>query len=400
MILKETVINAVETLWTNRFRSVLTLLGIVIAVAAVISVVSLLEGMSRQVSGFIKGLGSDMLWIMPGREGEEMPQGELTPADASALLAGCPSVVRVAPMLQVRMKATFRGQTSLAAIIGTTTDFHEIRDWYVTVGRLLSRVDVESGRNVCIIGDDIARKLGFDANLMGRGIEIEGRLFTVVGLLERKGTFFTQTQDDIVLMPLTAAARLSGEWYSRHIGIMAQAANPELADDASGQIKSILRRRHRLAPDDPDDFRVSTQEQVLDFFHRSKKVVLVVLVGIVAISLVVGGIGIMNIMLVSVTERTREIGILKALGAREKDILMQFLLEAVLLSLAGGVIGIVAGIGISFLVAEMSPLPSPYIPMWAILLSFVFSASVGVFFGMYPAVKASMLSPVEALRYE
>lgn len=400
MILKETVINALETLWTNRFRSALTLLGIVIAVAAVISVVSILEGMSRHVSGFIKGLGSDMIWIVPGGEGEEVPRGELTSQDAAALLAACPTLLRVAPLLQARMRITARGQSVFASVIGTTSDFHEIRDWYVTAGRLLSRVDIESGKNVCLLGDDICRRLGFEPAMIGQSVEISGRVFIVVGILERKGSFFAQAQDDIVLVPFPALVRLVGEAQARHIGIMAQTGDPTVVNDAVDQIRSVLRRRHKLAPDEPDDFRISTQEQVLDFFHRSSKVILVVLIGIVGISLVVGGIGIMNIMLVSVTERTREIGILKALGAREKDIMVQFLLEAVLLSLAGGVLGVIFGVAISFLVAEMSPLPAPHIPLWAVLLGFVFSASVGVFFGMYPAVKAAMLSPVEALRYE
>jgi putative ABC transport system permease protein len=400
MILKETIVNALETLWTNRLRSVLTLLGIVIAVAAVISVVSILEGMSRTVSGFVKGLGSDMIWIVPGREGEEVPRGELTSQDAAALLASCPALVRVAPMLQARMRTCGRGQSIFASVIGTTTDFHEIRDWYVIAGRLLSRVDIESGKNVCLLGDDICRKLEFEPAMIGQSVEIAGRIFAVVGILERKGTFFAQAQDDIVLIPLPAAARLVGDAQARHIGVMAQTSDPKAVDDTVDQIKSVLRRRHKLASDEPDDFRISTQEQVLDFVHRSGKVILVVLVGIVGISLVVGGIGIMNIMLVSVTERTREIGILKALGAREKDILLQFLFEAVLLSLAGGVIGVILGIAVSFVVSEMSPLPTPYIPLWAVLLGFAFSASVGVFFGMYPAVKAAMLSPVEALRYE
>ncbi|MBI5367881.1 MAG: ABC transporter permease [Planctomycetes bacterium] len=404
MVLLENVHSAVTEIRANMFRSVLTVLGIVIAVMAVISVVSILQGMSLYITEFIQGMGSDAMWVVPyqppGRAGSELGRIELTYDDAQAIYLSCPQIKKTAPLLQASAELVLGNSSCTSSVIGTSSDFPEIRNWYVDAGRYFSELDMRHRKNVCVIGREVLRKLGAAETLVGQPIRLNDRQFHVVGLLERKGSFFGQSQDDIVLIPFPTAEKIYGNDLARHISILCQVYDSEMTKEASALMKEILRKRHRLEEKQPDDFQISTQDQILEFFNKATKITTVVLAGIVGISLLVGGIGIMNIMLVSVTERTREIGVLKALGARPKDILAQFLVEAILLSLFGGILGVILGFAVGFGVSALSPLPRAFVPLWAVVLSLVFSGAVGVFFGMYPAIKAARLNPIDALRWE
>jgi len=404
MLVVENVKSALLELWSNRFRSFLTVVGIIIAVMAVIGVVSILEGMSAHVTNFILGLGADVIWIAPKQGGMFRGSAEpryLVMADAEAIESQCDSVRYACPIHQLPITVRYRGTETQTPLAGTTLSFQEVRNWYVDVGRFFSPVDLAHAKSVCVLGRDVAGELEKDpAALVGKDIYIEGNAFRVIGLLEKKGSFLGQKQDQIVVVPISAARKLMGPSVYRSVTIMAQAVGSQETEEASHEIRALLRRRHRLRLGSSDDFELITQEQTLAFFRKTSRVVTVVLAGIVGISLLVGGIGIMNIMLVSVTERTREVGILKAIGASRRDVLIQFLTEAVVLSLIGGLIGIALGAGLGVLVGLLSPLPQAQVPLWAVALGFLFSAGVGISFGLYPAMKAARLNPIEALRYE
>ena len=372
MVFIENLLAALSELWVNKFRSILTTLGIIIATSSVICVVSLLEGMTRYMSTFIQGLGSDAIWIQPDLTSRaDIGEVKLTEADARAIASNCKQTVRrVAPMLQRQVSLRYRTKQAVISLTATTSDYSKIRNWYVDEGRYFTDLDEAYRKYVCVLGRTVGDALDVKESLLGKKVRIGPHVFTVVGLLEKKGNLFGQDQDKMLLIPMSTAKKLYGERAAEQILILAQAASSEIADLAVEGIEETLRRRHRISGERKNDFAIHTQDQALDFFNKSSKVATFVLAGVVSISLIVGGIGIMNIMLVSVTERTREIGVLKALGARDKDILVQFLTEAIVLS----------GVGIG--------------------LGFAFSAGVGVFFGMYPAVKAARLHPIDALRYE
>ncbi len=402
MILLDTVSGAVGELRSNPFRSVLTTLGIVIAVMAVIAVVSVLEGMNAKITGQIAGLGSDSMWVTPkdlkGQEGQS--RSELTIDDAEDIRRSCSAVATLAPIISTNAQLTFAGRHTSSQVQGTTPEYGAIRDWSVDVGRFFNNVEEQHRKNVCVLGRDTAKRLGEEAALVGQEIQIDNSLFRVVGLLERKGSVGGQSQDETVLIPFGTAYKIYGEFAAKRITVMSKVVSTQMTEEAAEQVKSVLRRRHNIGREDQEDFEVHTQKQILEAFGKISKVTTLVLVGIVGISLLVGGIGIMNIMLVSVTERTREIGVLKALGAKPKDILLQFLIEAVLLSMFGGLIGILLGFLVSQGVSRFTELQAAAPPAWAIGLSVAFSAGVGVFFGMYPAVKAARLNPIDALRWE
>jgi putative ABC transport system permease protein len=324
----------------------------------------------------------------------------LTVDDAIDIQKRCGHVVAVSPMFQNQIQLKYRNREVIAPLLATTPSFRKIRNWYPDDGRFFGEIDLSQSRNVCVLGRELLRKIDADERIIGQEVSFEGRVFTVIGLLEKKGAFLGKSQDDVLIVPLTTARKIFGARSQDTLQILAQADRSERANDARDQIEEVLRDRHGLALQEKNDFEITTQDQALSFFNRASRVTTFVLAGVVSISLLVGGIGIMNIMLVSVTERTREIGILKALGSRDKDILLQFLIEALLLSLIGGTIGVVLGVLAGYAVSWFSPIPSPTVPIWAISLGFLFSAGVGVFFGMYPAVKAARLNPIEALRYE
>ena len=410
MLLLENFRVATQELWANKFRSTLTTLGIIIAVTSIIAVVAIIQGAALFMTEAIQGLGPNIIWVgahrPPGESGQQMGRIELTYDDALAIPNLCPAVVEVAPMVFRRAQIAFNGEQHDTDMLGTTPEFQRVRNWYVDEGRYFSRVELDTRKNVAVIGREVIRGLDTKPDrILGEAIWINGRRFQVVGLLEEKGSLLGSNQDDIAMIPLTTSTKLFGPRSLRQVFINAQAKSSELTQEAVSQIRRLLRRRHNLEAHEPDDFQFFTQDQLLEIFGKISFVMTAILGGIVSVSLLVGGVGIMNIMLVSVTERTREIGIRKAVGARGRDILWQFLIESVTLSLLGGLIGLAGGWAIAklgtFILATFLEFPfGVHIPIWAIALSVVFSGGVGVTSGFYPAYKASLLDPIEALRHE
>src|SRR5262249_42195041 len=280
-----------------------------------------------------------------------------------------------------------------------SSDFQHIRNFFVDAGRCFGPVETDNRRQVCVLGRELLRKLRADDGIVGGEISVDGKRFRVLGLLEEKGSFLGNSMDDVLLVPYTTALDMFPD-ASRLLAFMAQAESPTQVPEAKAQIITALRRRHHLGPDQPNDFRIQTQDEVLKEFNKISVIATSVLTGIVGVSLLVGGIGIMNVMLVSVTERTREIGLRKALGARRRDILAQFLTEAVVLSTAGGLIGVLLGYAATYLASLHPDMVDVSIPLWAVALGLGFSMVVGVVFGLLPAFKAAILQPIDALRYE
>jgi putative ABC transport system permease protein len=285
--------------------------------------------------------------------------------------------------------------------MGVNDDFPEIHNYFVADGRFFSDIDLRHRRKVAVVGRHVADELRLGESAVGREIYVGGRAATVIGVMEEKGQALGQDLDDLVFVPFDTALTLFGRRAGDQVQLRLK-AEPDAVAEVEEGIRRVLRRRHAIPDDDPSDFQVLKQDDLLDLYRSILGAVTAVIGGVVGVALIVGGIGIMNIMLVSVTERTREIGLRKAVGARRRDILWQFLIEAVALSLLGGVLGLALGYGLGALVIALLPidLPPAYVPLWAVLLAFGFSAAVGVFFGIYPAGKASRLDPIEALRYE
>ena len=284
-------------------------------------------------------------------------------------------------------------------IEGVAPSYHTVRNFPVDVGRPFAAVDVERAQQVCVVGREVLRKFDIDEGVVGTSILLDGRRFRVIGVLESKGSFFGQSLDDVILIPYTTALKMYPV-FRRSMVIAGQAVSAEAVPEAKAQVTNLLRRRHGLEAYQPDDFIVQTQGEILAAFNNVGTVAVSVLAGIVGISLLVGGIGIMNVMLVSVTERTREIGLRKAVGARRRDILLQFLTEAMTLSLIGGGLGIALGYALSSLASLHPRMVDVVVPVWAVLLGFGISAGTGVVFGIVPALKAALLNPIDALRHE
>jgi putative ABC transport system permease protein len=293
------------------------------------------------------------------------------------------------------------GRRFTSYVLGVSEEYEEVLNHTAARGRFFGPLDIRSRANVCTVGEEIVRRLQLGAEPVGREIEVDGRTCTVVGVMEKKGETFGQNRDEIVWLPYTTALLAYGRDAERSMLVDVKARSAESVDLAKSQIRSVLRANHRLAGDAPDDFKILAQEELLKATSGILAVVTTVIGAVVGIALVVGGIGIMNVMLVSVTQRTREIGVRKAVGARRRDVMIQFLVEAVTLALVGGVLGVLLGWGLGVLGASLIPgFPPAHVPLWAIALAFGFSAAVGIFFGIYPAAKASSLDPIEALRHE
>ena len=404
----QSFIEALESLATNKTRSGLTIIGIVIGVAAVIAIVSIGRGAEGTITGSIQGIGTNLLFVFLGGSEEVRNPKPLTMGDAEAMTDPfqAPSVVGVAPILQDSVKVTAGGESTTTQISGVTPDYGPVRNANVSEGEFISQEHLLGQASVALLGTEVAEDLfARTAGLVGETVRIEGRPFRVIGVLESKGGSGFSNEDDVILVPLTTAqTRLIRRSSHDNVDmIMVQAFSADTVPSASQEISHILQTRHRTAIG-ADDFTIFTQQDFLDTAQTITSVLTIFLGGIAAISLLVGGIGIMNIMLVSVTERTREIGLRKALGARRIDILVQFLTESALLSLIGGVIGIGLGALISYgvgRIAAASDTPlTPSIGLDTVLLATIFSAAVGLFFGLYPANRAASLEPVEALRYE
>ena len=403
---RESIIIALEGLKSNKLRSVLTMLGIIIGVGAVIAMVSIGMGVQQKVQSSIASLGSNLLIVMPG---SNAPPGTvrlaagsnitLTNQDAKAIQKQVGGINFVLPAVSSQYQVIYGNQNWKTSVQGTTTDFLAVRNYVLSAGSFFSSRDDDSRARVAVLGQTVATNLFGVASPVGKMIRINKAPFRVVGVLASKGqSSMGQDQDDLVIVPLaTAQDRLMGISYLNNISI--QAKNCEVIDKVQEDVTSLLRTRHRLAATVENDFTVRNMTALMATMTETTGTITVLLGNIAAISLLVGGIGIMKIMLVSVTERTREIGIRKALGATFNNVLMQFVIEAIAISVTGGLFGIfvgVAGARIISLVAGWNTV----IAWWAIVGAFGVSVLIGLFFGIYPARKAALLDPIEALRYE
>ncbi|MGH7381387.1 MAG: ABC transporter permease [Candidatus Methylomirabilales bacterium] len=401
---------ALRALRVNKLRSGLTMLGIIIGVSAVIAMMAVGAGARERIAEQIRSIGSNVIIILSGSTtsgGIRLGSGSvltLTEDDATAIAREVPAVEAAAPTMRGTGQVVFGNQNWSTVVQGATPEYLVVREWPVVSGRGITSRDVDGAAKVVLLGQTVAENIFGDSDPVGEIIRIKKVPFTVVGVLAAKGqSAFGQDQDDIVVIPLSTAKRKVlgvSQANARSVGaIIVRAKGPEWMDEAVEQMMVLLRQRHRLQPGQEDDFTVRNLSEVFAAQEESARTMSLLLGAIASVSLLVGGIGIMNIMLVSVTERTREIGIRMAVGARERDILTQFLIEAVTLALIGGIVGIALGVGGSALLSFLAQWETLIAPQ-AILLAFLFSTVVGVFFGYYPARKAASLDPIEALRYE
>jgi len=404
----QSFIEASESLLANKMRSGLTVLGIIIGVAAVIAVLAIGNGTQESILGEIQGVGTNLLFVTQGGSEDVSNPKPLTLLDAEALADpfSAPSIAGVAPVLNGRVELKFAGENKSTTLVGVTPDYASVRNIGLSEGEFISATDLSGRSAVVILGTEVAEDLfGRKSGLVGEKVRIEGQPFRVIGVLEEKGGSAMGSEDDQILVPMTTAqTRLLQRSSPNAVDVIyVQAVNSESVPQASLEISQILSSRHRTMIGE-EDFSVLSQQDFLDLASTITGVLTIFLGGIAAISLLVGGIGIMNIMMVSVVERTKEIGLRKALGARRIDILSQFLIESSLLSLLGGLIGILLGWALSMIVEQIAAgSGTPIVPIMsldAVLLAVLFSAAIGIFFGLYPANRASMLEPVEALRYE
>jgi len=407
----DSVFDALRALRANVMRSVLTTLGIIIGVAAVIVMVSVGKGAQTQVDALIQSLGSNLIIVLPGTTtsgGVQLGTGAkltITEDDATAIQRDLEDVVEVAaPSLRGAAQVVFGNLNWSTLVYGVTPEFFDAREWNVAKGRAFSPEEIKGSAKVACLGETVVKNLFSGTDPVGQVIRIKRVPFTVVGLLETKGqTPSGQDQDDVILIPLSTAQKRvlggHGRTLKRVHFISVKARDSGLVSQMEEQVRELLRQRHRLRPGQDDDFSIRNLSQLLQTRAESSRTMSLLLAAVASVSLVVGGIGIMNIMLVSVTERTREIGLRMAVGAKRGDVLAQFLIEAVTLSLIGGLIGAILGVAGSLGIAFFSKWPTT-VAASSIMLAFGFSAAVGVFFGFYPARKASRLDPIEALRYE
>jgi len=394
-----------QALTRNRMRAALTVLGIVIGVAAVIAVLAIGQGARAAVQAQIRALGANTLSVIPGTVTAGGARGgmggitTMTLEDAEAIRKEVPSIAAVAPMVRTVGQVVFGNSNWGTSIQGTTAGFTDIRQWPVESGAFITDSDVRGAAKVAVLGASVVRELYGDQDPIGTTIRIKDIPFRVIGVLSVKGgSGWGGDTDDTVIIPITTAQRkLMGITHVNNI--TTSVVSEGRVVEATDQITDLMRQRHKIRPGMPDDFFIRTQQDAASTADQTSQVMTMLLASIAAVSLLVGGIGIMNIMLVSVTERTREIGIRRAIGAKRKDILAQFLIEAAFLSLAGGAFGVVIGVVAASLVSSFAKWPTMVQPE-AVLLAFGFSSLVGLFFGFYPARRASQLDVIEALRYE
>jgi putative ABC transport system permease protein len=398
--------SAALSVKAHGFRSFLTTLGIIIGVSSVIAVVSVVQGLSGSITKQFDGMGTNVVNInafTPLKERLQGKSSKLTYRDFLEIKYKVEGIHNITPTVNAsgpNAVAQFKGESTVTRVIGTGSTYQALYGVFPETGRFFNISDDKSRRRVAVLGPSIIEKLEMKGEIVGQYIMIGGEWFKVIGVLEKLGKMFGFDQDDYILLPYNTTQALLGGAEEPDIMISLQVGNTKKLDTVKQHIKNLLRRSHNLSKDKGDDFKITTSEQMLETVNKITASTTMVLAGVVGISLLVGGIGIMNIMLVSVTERTREIGIQKALGATRVDILLQFLIEAVFLCLLGGLIGLALGYGVGALISTLIDLPSAQVPMWAILLSFGFSVSVGLLFGIIPAAKASNLDPIDALRYE
>jgi putative ABC transport system permease protein len=400
---------ALRALRVNKLRSTLTMLGIIIGVAAVIVMISIGSGAQARVEEQIKALGSNLIMLMPGSVtagGVRMGSGTrntLTEDDSYAIQREIQEIQAAAPQLRGTGQVVAGNNNWSTVFYGMTPEYFEVRNWVISTGKGFEPADLSGSAKVALLGETVRRNLFGDADPIGQVIRIRKVPFTVIGTLQRKGqSLLGQDQDDVILMPISTARNrvLGGNAKLRSVGsIFVKVREGADMAEAEDQIKNLLRQRHRIQPGQDDDFTLRNLSEVLGAQEASSRIMTLLLAAVASVSLLVGGIGIMNIMLVSVTERTREIGLRMAVGARGRDILTQFLVEAITLALIGGLLGILLGVGGSYAVGHFAEWRTE-LSIQSIVLAVGFAAAIGIFFGFYPARKASRLLPIEALRYE
>jgi putative ABC transport system permease protein len=393
---------ALRSLFANKLRTLLSMLGIIIGVAAVISMLALGAGAQKQVLSDIQSMGTNLLVVRSGQAGMRgVSQGNidsLTLHDAEALLQKVPEVLAVAPVVGGSAQIKAMNKNVRTSITGSSITYFDIRDFKVQAGRPFTEAEVNANARVTLLGPVTVENLFGNQDPIGQTVKLKGINFKVIGVLQSKGDQGWANPDDQAIIPYTTAMKqVLGLEYLREIDLQID-PNADI-NQAQEAASSILQKMHRLQPDEPEDFNIRNQAEIIQTASNFTRIFTVLLGGIASISLLVGGIGIMNIMLVTVTERTREIGVRKAIGARNRDILLQFLLESTLLSCTGGLIGVLLGILAAVLIGKFSPIPAE-IQLPSILLAFSFAAGVGIFFGFYPASRAASLNPIDALRFE
>ncbi len=400
--------EAVASLAANKLRTALTMLGIVIGVASVVSMMAIGQGASSSITSQIESMGTNLLYVTANNQGTNPQPVTLSDAEAIVDSGGAPSVLTVAPSGQRSMEVTYAGTSTTTTVMGVTPDYSSVRNTVVESGRFINQTDIENYATVAVVGADVVKELfGSSAGVLGQKIRIGSNLYQVVGILKSRGGTSIGSSDNQVIVPLSTAqvriiTRSSAHDEVNQISV--QVIDSDHVNSAISEITAILRARHDIRANDDNDFNVLSQEAFTEAATEITGVLTVFLGGIAAISLLVGGIGIMNIMLVSVIERTREIGLRKAVGARDSDIMLQFLVESLIIGLAGGIIGVLIGWGISQLMQGVAAFGNstlnPVISAGSILLAVGFSVAVGLVFGLYPANRAAKLEPVEALRTE
>jgi putative ABC transport system permease protein len=402
--MREAVGIGLAAIRAYKLRAGLTILGVVMGIMTVTGMSSIVAGLNASMARQIENLGSSVLLIRPFQPGENLSEEEwrrrkgLTTTEVEAI-AQLPLVRAISPMELVRAELIKYGNQRVkdTTTLGTTEAYETVHDAFVERGRFLSATDVERGAPVAVVGTDVVDALFPNIDPVDKEITIDGRRFRVIGVMERKGKFLFQSRDNIILIPLGSMQRRDGRFNFLVADV--KPVSPAVLDRTVDQVKELLRRKRKLRFLEKDTFAVVTQDTLTDLYTRITGGIYMVMIAISSIGLVVGGVGVMNIMLVSVTERTREIGVRKALGAKKRDILWQFLTEAMTLTGAGGVLGILVGTAIAWLVNRFSPFPAVVQPAW-VIVAFLTAVSVGLFFGLWPAAKAARLDPIEALRYE
>lgn len=403
-----TIQIALRALRVNKMRSALTMLGIIIGVGAVIAMLAVGTGASRQISEQMASMGSNLLIVMPGSQtsgGLRIGSGSqqtLTLSDAEAISRECPAVSDIAPVLNGAAQIVYGNLNWSTGVYGTGPGMTTVRDWSLESGRSITDEDVKSATKVAVLGQTVVENLFGGIDPLDQIIRIKKIPFKVVGVMAKKGqSVMGQDQDDTIFVPITTAQKkLFGTAFPGMIRqIIVKATSSADVSDAEMQVAELLRQRHRIGGRKEDDFTIRNLTQIMEATKEQTKIMTILLGTIASVSLLVGGIGIMNIMLVSVTERTREIGIRMAIGAKTWDIRLQFIMEAVILSLIGGIIGLTVGISSSSIISAIMGWPT-VVSVISAILAFLFSGMVGVFFGFYPAYKASLLNPIDALRYE
>ena len=401
----ENVRMALRSIMANKMRSFLTTLGIIIGVAAVISVVSIVQGLNYWIAGQLEGVGATYITAFPERDpnnpdiaGRDV---RLTYEDGQAILERIPEIIAFTPLYYSGTRVRLRDRTSTPMLLGVGSSYQDVVNHWVERGRFFSDLDMRSRARVCLVGQKVLDDLNLSGSALGLDLQVAGGTFTVIGVMEQKGEFLGQNRDSLIIIPFATAREIFGEDAMKQLRLDFKARAPENVQRAKDLMTALLRERHGLKGGTSNDFQIMLQEEILKTTSSILGTITKVIGAVVGIALLVGGIGIMNIMLVTVKERTREIGVRKAVGARRSDVLIQFLIEAMTLSSLGGLIGIAVGWGLGILGAQAIPgFPAAHVPFWAMVLGFGFASVVGVFFGVYPAAKAASIDPIEALRYE